>query len=112
LRVFCEFLNTESTTNEDQLNHAGKQAFGNKFNGVFAANEKFPLRGYSIINTLPRNTPGEHWLAICNGYLYDSFGRDRSNDPEQKIEESNCGQRCLAFIEVYDRFGLDTALLI
>ena len=61
-----------------------REDFGARFNGVFASNERFPLRGYSIVNTLPRNTAGEHWLAICDGYLYDSFGRDKSGEPEQK----------------------------
>jgi hypothetical protein len=112
LIAFSEFLGTDATTGEDQLDHAGKEAFGARFNGVFASNERFPLHGYSIVNTLPRNTAGEHWLAVCDGYLYDSFGRDKSGDTEQKYVETNCGQRCLAFINVYDQHGLGVAALI
>jgi hypothetical protein len=103
------------TTTESQLNHVGKALFGKKFGGVFASNEK-PRGRYAIVNTKSRGTGGEHWLALTPGLVYDSFGRqkygDNSGDAEQAMKETNCGQRCLAFLLVYDELGSDFAALI
>ena len=105
----------DGTTTESLLNHVGKQLFGRKFGGVFASNEK-PRGRYCIVNTMPRGTSGEHWLAIAPGLVYDSFGRqkygDYTGDAEQAIQQTNCGQRCLAWLLVYDELGADYAALI
>ena len=102
----------EATTSEDEIERAGKALFGGRFNGAFAADERFPEAGYSIVNTETRQTGGAHWLAIANGLLYDSFGRDQSGDAEQHVVQKDCGQRCLAWLCVYDEFGPDFAATV
>ena len=99
----------DTTTSEGELRRAGKALFGEKFNGVFAADERFPEAGFSIVNTKARRTGGEHWLAYANGNMYDSFGRDQSGDAEQHVVQKDCGQRCLAWLCVYDELGADFA---
>lgn len=102
-----------TTTREDELRRAGRALFGQKFNGVFAADERFPeSTGYSIVNTKARRTGGEHWLAFANGLMYDSFGRDKSGDAEQHVAQKDCGQRCLAWLCVYDELGPESAAAV
>ena len=102
----------DTTTGEHELRRAGRALFGQAFNGVFAADERFPEAGYSIVNTKARRTGGEHWLAIANGLMYDSFGRDASGDAEQHIAQKDCGQRCLAWLCVYDELGAAIAATV
>ena len=122
----------DQTTFLSQLDKVGRQLFGIKFKGVFSS-DKIPklsdLSPYCILNLDKSNEPGSHWVALVkltnkNGALiYDSFGRDykkiipdvllsgngriinTDDDCEQQIEETNCGQRCLAFIIVFDLHG-------
>ena len=101
-----------STTSETQLSKAGHSLFGKRFKGVFAANEKRPKKGFMIVNTLPRGTAGEHWFAIADGLIYDSFGRDASGDAEQDMREKNCGQRSLAWLCTYEDLGREAASLV
>jgi len=110
------------STYASTLEKAGKQLFGPDFLGVFAKDEKYPQNGeYAIVNTHRRDEPGEHWMAVGKGMLYDSFGRrgmlggglqDTELDAEQNIVEENCGQRCLAWLCVLDNHGIDAALEI
>lgn len=60
-------------------------AYENEFLGVFAR-DNIPLRSMHypcglIINTMPHNHNGEHWVAIYKdeynkGFYFDSFGRN------------------------------------
>ena len=105
------------TTDENQLNAAGRQLFGGLWQGVFAADELPPRNGYSIQNTMPRSTRTVgHWLARANDAVYDSYGRkqygDFSGDAEQKLDENCCGQMCLAWLCVYKDLGQRAARLI
>lgn len=107
-----------------QLQKYGKIFFGRKFTGVFAR-DQMPVNinfQYMIVNLDNSDQPGSHWVACVrdtNGVLvYDSFGRNiplfvnqinTESDPEQLLQEENCGQRCLAFLLVYDYYGFHIA---
>ena len=114
---------TTSTT----LDSFCKSQWPNLFKGVFAAdqhptNEQMQ-RGMYIINTDRSDEPGQHWTAVCDGYFYDSFDRSSGtlfsnirlpatgDDEEvrQRREESDCGQRCVAFLTCCREFGAETA---
>ena len=127
LQAYDEFLafinfamNKSTTTGEKELHKMGKDLFGVKFQGVFAANDIRPKhkRGLCyLINTKPRRTGGEHWMAVGpDGTIYDSFGReeygDMTGDAEQAMKETNCGQRSLAWLCVCYFTGMKYAKLI
>ena len=102
-------------TYSNSLDEMGRREFPDKWKGIFMANERYPLKGYSIVNTDMKGQPGEHWTAVADGLFYDSFGRanlidnlklkDVDSDAEQALEEENCGQRCLAFLSVHNSLG-------
>jgi hypothetical protein len=110
-------------TYDEDLAARGRELFGAKFNGVYPADVTRPFRGYSIVNLDGKNEPGSHWVAEANTLIYDSFGRngilrgsgvDQYTDPdaEQKVQEDNCGQRCLAWLCVYHDMGEKAAKLV
>lgn len=126
----------DQTTYLSQLEKVGRKLFGIKFKGVFTS-DKIPklndLSPYCILNLDKSYEGGSHWIALVKlpgkkgALIYDSFGRDykkiipdlmlagngriinTDDDSEQQIEETNCGQRCLAFIMVYDKNGEEMA---
>jgi hypothetical protein len=126
------------TTFGSQLMKAGKTLLGKAFAGVFASDEIPHLKGiqrYAILNLDKSWQPGSHWIGLAregkNDYIiYDSFGRKSSKivpevfnktkgyvidvdpDPEQKVNEDNCGARSLAWLHIYDKYGPGVALLI
>jgi hypothetical protein len=109
-------------TYSKSLDEMGRREFPDRWKGIFMSNERYPLKGYSIVNTDKKNQPGEHWVAVADGMLYDSFGRkniinnptltDVDSDAEQFTEEENCGQRCLAFLSVHYNLGPRAAFTI
>lgn len=128
MNVIDDLGNT--TTYENQLNEYGRKLFGRRFLGVFSS-DKLPRRLKSrqmyIANLDPSSQPGSHWVGAYksgnNGkiYMYDSFGRSTSRiipsanrrygsgnvkdtqyDAEQKKRETNCGQRCLSALMLFD----------
>lgn len=127
----------DKTTYLSQLLGAGKKLLGVKFKGVFPS-DKIPklndLAPYSIINLDRSDQPGSHWISLAkigdNTIVYDSFGRDykkiipslkfsgneriknTDRDPEQRIEQTDCGARCLSWIMVLDKHGEDLAMKI
>lgn len=130
----------DKTTYSSQLMGAGKKLLGVKFKGVYPS-DKIPklndLSPYCILNLDKSNESGSHWVALAkiphpskDSVIYDSFGRDykkiipnleysgngkiknTDRDAEQKKLETDCGSRCLSFLMVLDKKGLDTALLI
>ena len=127
----------DTTTYLKQLNGIGKKLLGVKFKGVYPS-DKIPklndLSPYCILNLDSSKEPGSHWVALAkNGkdsILYDSFGRhnneiipdlkfsgngriiDTDRDAEQKILETNCGARCLAWLWIFENFGAKTAKMI
>jgi hypothetical protein len=126
------------TTFLSQINGAGKALLGVKFKGVYPS-DKLPklndLSPYCILNLDKSTEPGSHWIALAkieNGQsiVYDSFGRNykkiipnlnysgngkiinTDDDSEQKMTETNCGARCIAFLMVLDNYGTEMAMKI
>ncbi len=120
--------NDHQGTDSEQLQKFCSEQFDDKFKGVFAANQlphdlKELKEGYYIVNTDPFHLPGTHWTAIADGLFYDSFDRKstklfpyvdlpttgHNRVTEQKSNESNCGERCVAFLVIYHNFGAGPA---
>lgn len=124
-QIINSLIGHDQTTYSDELNKLGKYLFKNKFKGVFSENNipKLNRNQYCIVNI-----KNEHWLAMVNDnlkntYVYDSFGRkskkilpealksgngiiyDTDYNPEQKYKEMDCGQKCLTFICLFDNYG-------
>ena len=125
------------TTYLTQLLGAGKKLLDIKFKGVFPS-DKIPklndLSPYCILNLDRSNEPGSHWISLAKDgdrtLIYDSFGRDykriipniaysgngtianTDKDSEQKISETDCGARSLAWLLLFDKHGWDVAKLI
>ena len=89
------------------------------FLGVYPRDKKPILKKNDciIFNTDNHDQEGEHWVALCNNYVYDSFGsisifkfnkkyNKTDENPEQGIFEENCGYRCIAWILCCDKFGV------
>ena len=126
-----------TTTDNNELLEVGHMLFGARFKGVFASGG-FPAlsasQPYAVVNNKPAATGGEHWLGIARvphtGRLmvHGSFGRPHATllgpgslppgatrtDPgaEQSVRETNCGQRSLAWLVVFDRLGPAAARLV
>lgn len=117
LKINQEFLNAieevmgTGTTYSSDLDRVGKHLFGAEWRGVFASDDALPSNGCYIVNTDKKSGPGEHWMAVHNGFFYDSFGRKSKTflpnmklkeapdyDAEQNKKEENCGSRCLAWL--------------
>jgi hypothetical protein len=112
-------------TGTDELTSVGRCLFGRQFVGTFGCDEvpNITVNQSLIVNTQPTTSSGEHWLALYNngGRLigYDSFGRtiheavmESEPDSEQDVRESNCGQRCLAWLSVVYELGPEDALTV
>ena len=88
---------------------------------------------YAILNTAPTSSGGEHWEGLArmpsNGKImhYDSFGRshrqlfpdrweDEAVDTELDVEQgertTECGQRSLAWLLLFDQLGSSAAKMI
>jgi hypothetical protein len=124
------------TTYLKQLSDAGKRLFGMKYKGTFPADKIPPLSAmtpYAIINLDTSYQSGSHWISLAllaGGKIvgYDSFGRDvnellklsnqssritnSDRDPEQKVLETDCGARCLAFLVILDEQGWEVAKML
>ena len=118
--------NPHDGTSGDDLDKLCKMQFGDRFKGVFAADThpKDMSEGFYIINTDPFAMPGTHWTAVAGVppdiVFYDSFDRKSTTlFPEvmlpvtgnnagvrQRIKESNCGERCVAFLTCVAEFGI------
>jgi putative methionine-R-sulfoxide reductase with GAF domain len=123
------------STYANELQHFSKKMFKHKFKGVYASDKypKLKKNQSMIINVDKSNEPGSHWLGVyCydnNRYLiFDSFGRpsvkliphfgsginlmDTDYDKNQLKSQSDCGQRCIAFLNVCHNDGFKYAKLI
>ena len=123
LAVIEHEMGSNDETSTDELTAMGRRVFGSRYVGTFGCDQIPPVvDGQSyIVNTQPSTTSGVHWLAVYNDGSrlvgYDSFGRDIHHavlesepDAEQMVHESNCGQRCLAWLCVVYALGVDDAL--
>lgn len=137
LRMIEKNYTGNTTTYLTELEGSGKKLLGVRFKGVFPS-DKIPilndLSPYCILNLDNSKQSGSHWVALAKAgnksILYDSFGRDNKQiipnlqysgngriintdrDAEQKIKETNCGARCLAFLYIFHNYGADVAKLI
>lgn len=136
-KIVTPLVGDKSTFQHD-LEKAGRKLLGTEFKGVYPS-DKIPvlndLKKYAIINLDKSTEPGSHWVAIAHQnqkiYVYDSFGRktvkilpalfqsgngskilDTEPDPEQKIDETNCGGRSLSWLIFFEHYGSKNALLI
>ena len=116
------------STGDVQLMDLCEKLFGQRFKGVYAFDDTFELKhgDLAIVNLDTKKQPGSHWCAVVKDrkhyIVYDSFGRDiklkqkntlnTEDDPEQNINESNCGQRSVAWLIVVAVKGIKTALTI
>jgi hypothetical protein len=109
-------------TFDHTLDYMGNELFGNKWAGIYMRDDRYPESKYCIVNTDTRGGQGVHWVAVGDGYQYDSFGRknilgndrlrDTDHEPEQVETETDCGSRCLAWLCTLNMLGIDTARLI
>ena len=121
LQLLQDFMGN-SITDATQLQNMGALLFEDMWGGVYMSDQNTPRNKYCIINTDRSGGSGEHWVAVAGKYQYDSFGRqnilnrrgliDTDNDAEQRHAEMNCGQRCLAWLLVFDSMGPDFAKTI
>jgi len=127
-RVESHMGKTGETTNSE-LDKCGREMLGSKYIGTYA-HDIFPFSELTsgmmgICNTDTADGPGEHWVAVAMGkeqkntlFIYDSFGRrslldvpvgievdEADSDAEQEEAEENCGQRCLAWLLVFEHLG-------
>lgn len=119
------------STYGDDLDRYCKRKLGDKFMGVYAADEIPDLEGgvCCISNLSKRSEPGSHWIGLAGVdgkvIMYDSFGRSPSkilknskgiiatdSDAEQREEEENCGARTVAWLLYLDEYGMDSAIMI
>ena len=113
-----------STTDNVQLAKVGIYLFGKRFRGVFPSDEMPTLQNNEmcIINT--DNKSGVHWIACYKyknkTYVYDSYDRNvkslskfwkhkhnwvnANKDRDQSYGESDCGQRSLAYLILFDKY--------
>ena len=132
-------LTGDKSTYMDDLDRVGRKLLSIKFKGVFPS-DKIPklndLKPYCILNLDKSTESGSHWIALAkihgknSSLVYDSFGRsnkkiipalknsgngtivDTDRDAEQEIIETDCGARCLAWLVLLDKHGLEKAQLI
>ena len=116
------------STSDVQLLDLCNKLFGPRFKGVYAFDDTFELKHgqLAIFNLDTKKQPGSHWCAVVKDrkhyIVYDSFGRDiklkqknnimTDKDSEQSVEESNCGQRSVAWLVVVAVKGIKIALTI
>lgn len=120
VNYYSKKVGHSKTTNGKTLSTLGKKSFGTKFKGVYARDQIPCLKAHEscIFNLDTKDKPGSHWCAMYKHgkkyLIYDSFGRKvikgkkyiyTGCDAEQKIKEENCGQRCLAWLEIVYTMG-------
>ena len=119
------------------LEKAGKKLFGNKFVGVYPSDKiptLSPSKKYTILNLDKSNEGGSHWIGAVYDkgdiVCYDSYARkankiipslkapkggriiNTDDDVEQKMKQTDCGARSLAWLLFFDRHGKKNAMLI
>ncbi len=116
------------STSDVQLLDLCNKLFGPRFKGIYAFDDTFELKHgeLAIFNLDTKKQPGSHCCAVVKDrkhyIVYDSFGRDiklkqkntlnTEDDPEQNINESNCGQRSVAWLVVVAVKGIKVAMTI
>ena len=131
LKKFSREMKNNSTTYASELHKMGS-GISPRFRGIYPSDRVPTLKdGDSLIfNVDTHEEPGSHWVSLAKQgphlYFYDSFGRSpkelvpKANgvneflydktDSEQKIHETDCGQRCLAWLALGHTYGFNTIL--
>ncbi len=122
-KIINTMIGHSTTTYTDDLMKLGRYFFGKKFKGVYSEDNIPILKNqYAIINI-----DNAHWLGMANDgkntYIYDTFGRnskkilpeifrsgngniiDSDRKPEQIKSEEDCGQKCIAWLCLFDNYG-------
>ena len=115
-----------STTLGGQLAKYGHDKLGRNFKGVYTIDTipKLKHKQMAIVNLDKAGQPGSHWVSIYkhgrDTWVYDSFGRNIKNllgngyrsgmhttnrNHKQPKKDKNCGQRCVAVLEMHKKFG-------
>ena len=97
----------DGETHSHELNEIGKMLFGDMWHGALGRNEvqKKYKGGVALVNMDKRQyglPSGTHWTCLVDNHYYDPLmpnGKDWSI--EQKDEQRNCGQRCVAYAMLY-----------
>jgi len=128
VKAICDKISS-SETFDSQLSAICKGLFKG-FVGVYPKDRipftRFRNNNSLIFNLDNHNDPGSHWCAMYkdkgNLYVYDSFGRIvlpsvssiiyTDPDKEQRNNETNCGQRCIAWLIIVHKYGIQKALQI
>ena len=128
-------MRKRTTTDNFELMQFGKQLLGEKFADVYSSDQRPALsknKPYAILNTKPMSSGGEHWIGLARipttGKVmhYDSFGRSHRQlfpdrwedavntelDAEQDDRKTECGQRSLAWLLLFDKLGPSAAKII
>lgn len=132
LRNIEDTIGSGETSNY-QLNRLGKKLIGSKFLGCYAIDDQ-PMNNIQngesyIVNSDKSTGVGKHWMSIIKDnnkmYIYDSYNRpptkinklfkgygrlgDHKPDQSQSYinNESNCGQRSLSSIVLYNKCGIN-----
>ena len=129
-------MGKNTTTDNFELMQAGKQLLGDKFAGVYSSDQRpapSKKKLYAILNTKPTSPGGEYWVGLARmpstGKImqYDSFGRSHQQlfpsrwedeavgtelDVEQDERTTECGQRSLAWLLLFDQVGSSAAKMI
>ena len=135
LKVVYKLLSDIDSTNNIQLDRLCNELFGSKFYGVYPS-DKIPNlnfhKKYCILNLDKSNQPGSHWVACVldsndDIYVFDTYDRiirkilpiiykvkhhrilSGNRSVLQKIDGEDCGQRCIAWLLLVDRYGIDVA---
>ena len=141
VKKYHNIVGVDGTWGED-LHKVGRSVFGNKWCGVWHQGNmpwskiKKSKCLYLIIN-IDINGPGEHWLSVYvkdrQCYVWDSFGRSMKEivpvlekklkgqrirhkmsdrDRNQREAQSDCGARCLAWLECVKDYGIRKSMKI
>lgn len=118
-------------TNTIELDKAGSEIFGDKWGGAKTLDQwveiQFVPNRFYIMNTITVDSSDPdagHWLAVYDGKIWDSFHRPLStivptllnakpftelnylNLQSQLDSELDCGERCLAALELFRKLFL------
>ena len=112
-----------NVTDAHKLNQVAEALFGENYIGTlpFGTVPRMTDKQCCIMNTSDK-MPGEHWFALYKEkgclYAYDSYGQAHltnakwsDDDIEQSYIETNCGQRCIAWLILANK-DLKAAMLI
>ena len=135
LKVVYKLLNDNNTTNNLQLSRLCNELFGSKFHGVYPS-DKIPNlnfhKKYCILNLDKSYQPGSHWVACVldsndDIYVFDTYDRiirkilpsiyklknhrilSGNRSVLEKKSGTDCGQRCIAWLLLVEKYGINIA---